>query len=254
MYDTFSENYDRFVNWPSRLAYEMPFIEKQLAALGPAPMRILDAACATGMHAIALAQRGYTVSGGDLSQPMIQHARQNATRAGADVRFEEAGFGSLSQVFEPGSFDALLCLGNSLPHLTSKAELATALQDFARLLRSEGLLIVQNRNFDLVMADRERWMEPQAHQEDNNEWLFLRFYDYEPDGLINFNVVTLYREDQGTWKQQAFSTPLRPILHTELVQALGAAGFYKVACYGDMAGSTYKPLTSGNLVVVSSRA
>jgi SAM-dependent methyltransferase len=254
MYDTFSEDYDRFVNWPSRLAYEMPFIEKELATLGSAPLRILDAACATGMHAIFLAQRGHAVSGADLSQSMIERARQNAGRAGADVNFDAVGFGSLSHHFQPGSFDALLCLGNSLPHLTSEAELAAALQDFARLLRPEGLLMVQNRNFDLVMADRERWMEPQYHQEDNKEWLFLRFYDYEPDGLINFNVVTLYREDQSPWKQQVSSTPLRPILHTELVQALGAAGFYKVACYGDMAGSTYKPLSSGNLIVVSSRA
>mgnify|MGYP001111050835 CR=1 FL=1 len=35
LYDDF-DDYDRFVNWPSRLAYELPFIEKQLAS-GRAP-------------------------------------------------------------------------------------------------------------------------------------------------------------------------------------------------------------------------
>ena len=32
MYDDFSEDYDRFVNWAGRLAYEMPFLE---ASAGP---------------------------------------------------------------------------------------------------------------------------------------------------------------------------------------------------------------------------
>ena len=48
MYDTFSTDYDRFVNWPSRLAAELPFIESQLEAAGA--RRVLDAACGTGQH------------------------------------------------------------------------------------------------------------------------------------------------------------------------------------------------------------
>ena len=30
MYDLLSRDYDRFVNWPNRLAFEMPFLLKQL--------------------------------------------------------------------------------------------------------------------------------------------------------------------------------------------------------------------------------
>jgi signal transduction histidine kinase len=30
MYDSFSADYDRFVDWPGRLAAELPFIERQL--------------------------------------------------------------------------------------------------------------------------------------------------------------------------------------------------------------------------------
>ena len=49
MYDDFSSNYDRFVNWPGRLAAELPFIERQLQAVEA--RRVLDAACGTGRHA-----------------------------------------------------------------------------------------------------------------------------------------------------------------------------------------------------------
>jgi hypothetical protein len=47
MYDDFSSDYDRFVDWPGRLAAELPFIERQLRAVGA--RRVLDAACGTGV-------------------------------------------------------------------------------------------------------------------------------------------------------------------------------------------------------------
>ena len=126
MYDAFSLDYDRFVNWPNRLAFELPFIQQQLEALKAAPdqtLSILDAACGTGMHAIALAQQGHSVSGADLSTGMIERAKVNAAEAGVQARFAAAGFGALAQEFQGQPdfpFDALLCLGNSLPHLLTQ--------------------------------------------------------------------------------------------------------------------------------------
>ena len=112
MYDEFSADYDRFMNWPARLAAEMPFIEGRLQAIGA--RRVLDVACGTGMHAVALAQRGYSVAGADFSTGMVERARANAATAApvlssvaggeprlgrGDVRFEVAGFGELALTF-----------------------------------------------------------------------------------------------------------------------------------------------------------
>ena len=99
MYDQFSSNYDRFVNWHSRLAYEMPLLERLLDPLKSAdsPIHVLDAACGTGMHAIELARRGFIASGADLSSGMIEQARKNAqSRLEWTIRFEAAGFGQLA--------------------------------------------------------------------------------------------------------------------------------------------------------------
>ncbi len=259
MYDTFSSDYDRFVNWENRLAYELPFLEQQIQTVagpgGQAP-RVLDAACATGMHVIALAQRGYPAAGADLSGSMIERARANAVVAGVEARFEAAGFGALEAAFGAQSFDALLCLGNSLPHLLDRAALAGALADFAACLRPGGLLLVQNRNFDAVLAARERWMEPQAHREGAREWIFLRFYDYEPDGLINFNVVTLYRDGPRApggdgWQQRVASSRLYPLRAEEAAGLLREAGFSQVDLYGNMTGSPFDPAASGNLIIAA---
>ena len=257
MYDDFSADYDRFVDWPARLAAELPFIERELQSVRA--RRVLDAACGTGMHTIALVQKGYEMAGADLSAGMIARARANADAAGLvlsgaegmDVRFETAGFGELARTFASGNFDALLCLGNSLPHLLTPESLAAALADFAACLRPGGLLLIQNRNFDAVMAQGERWMGPQAYREGETEWLFLRFYDFQPDDKLTFNLATLKREKAGAWAQHITSTRLYPWRREELTAAVAEAGFDHVACYGDMIGAPFDANRSPNLVITA---
>lgn len=251
MYDDFSTDYDRFVNWEARLAAELPFIEGELRAVGA--RRVLDAACGTGMHAIALAQRGYEVTGADLSAGMIARARANADTAGVALRFEVVGFGQLAHRFLGDRFDALLCLGNSLPHLLTPADRAAALADFAACLSPGGLLLVQNRNFDAILERRERWMEPQSHRAGDQEWLFFRFYDFDPGGALTFNLATLQREGTGAWQQKIASTRLWPVTREELTAALSASGFDNIVCYGDMAGAPFDQTHSPNLVVTATK-
>jgi SAM-dependent methyltransferase len=282
LYDTLSDDYDRFVNWENRLAYEMPFIERTLREAGVC--QVIDVACGTGMHAIELARRGYKVVGADLSAPMIERARENASTlrqaqdeaqdsaAGIEVHFVVAGFGelaeklalspveglALSPALSPvegvsGQFDAVLCLGNSLPHVLSAADLSDALADFATVLRPGGLLLIQNRNFDAVLARRERFMGPEAHREGDREWLFVRFYDFNPGGTITFNMVVLRRDGKGNWSQQIEATELRPLTYSELSASLTATGFTDIVCYGDMEGAPFDPDRSSNLIVTARR-
>jgi len=108
MYDEFSRDYDRFVDWKARLGMELPFIEKQIQGVTAQTIgtpSILDSACGTGMHVIALAQRNYRMAGADLSPAMVEQARRNAVAAGVEARFETAGFGQMANVFEE-EFDA----------------------------------------------------------------------------------------------------------------------------------------------------
>lgn len=251
MYDDLSEDYDRFVNWEQRLKVELPFLLRHLPH-----GRVLDAACATGWHAIALAQQGFQTAGADLSPQMIAVARRNAQAAGVALPFEVAGFGDLARSFATSlPFDGLICLGNSLPHLLTPQDLARALADFAACLRPGGTLILQNRNFDAVLARGERWMEPQAFRKGRKTWLYLRFYDFLPEGLIRFNMVRLTRERTG-WTQRVTSTVLRPLRMAEVVEALREAGFEALETYGSMeaGGAPFDAQTSGNSIVVARKA
>jgi SAM-dependent methyltransferase len=251
LYDALAADYDRFVNWESRLAHELPTLVDLFEASGA--RRILDAACGSGQHAIALARRGYRVLGADLSAAMVARARENAAAAGVEAEFVAAGLGELASLVRPagpeGLFDALLCLGNSLPHLLSAEAVAAALDDFAAVLRPGGLLVIQNRNFDRVWTRRERFMGPQAHREGDRQWLFVRFYDFQPSTLT-FNMVRLVNTGDG-WVQDVESTELRPVFAGELDESLRAAGFGQILLYGGYDRSPFHPDDSGDLLAVA---
>jgi 2-polyprenyl-3-methyl-5-hydroxy-6-metoxy-1,4-benzoquinol methylase len=249
MYESLSSDYDRFVDWQSRLSIELPFILEKLRESDS--KYVLDAATGTGMHAIALAQLGFQASGADISRGMIERACMNARSAGVQTRFEIAGFGTLADTFGAASFEAVLCLGNSLPHLLSRNDLDKTLVDFAACLKPGGMLLIQNRNFDAVIANHDRWMEPQTHSEGDAEWIFQRFYDFEPDGSLIFNMVTLTRNTQSKWTQQIVASRMRPIMKVELILSLSEAGFVSQTPFGDMTGTAFDPEKSPNLVVLA---
>ncbi|MCJ7694381.1 MAG: class I SAM-dependent methyltransferase, partial [Anaerolineaceae bacterium] len=246
--------YDRFVNWQDRLDFEMPLIKKQLTLMSikvGRPLYILDSACGTGMHAIEIVKQGHHVFGADLFPEMVKKAKSNATGAGVSVDFRTAGFGKLTKTFSNQTFDIILCLGNSLPHILSVEELSQAIQDFHACLNKGGILIIQNRNYDNLMVTRNRWMEPQAHKDGETEWLFQRFYDFETDGMIRFNIITLKRQINENWQINIASTHLRPQSQNELIQILQTEGFDHIDFLGSMTASPFDPENSPNLIIIA---
>jgi SAM-dependent methyltransferase len=248
LYDALAVDYDRFVNWEGRLSHELPFFASLFEQHGV--RRVLDAACGTGHHAIALAQQGYQVVGTDLSAPMIARARENASAQSVEAGFAVAGLGGYAALGQ--TFDAAICLGNSLPHLLSGEAVAEALTDFAAVLRPGGLLVIQNRNFDSVWRRRARFMPPQTHRDSEGEWIFLRFYDFREESLT-FNMLRLRRTAEG-WEQIIESTELRPIFERDLVTTLASTGFDPVTLYGSYDGALFDPAASGDLIAVAVRS
>ncbi len=246
LWDSLSMDYDRFVNWEDRLAREMPFLDGFLSQREA--QRVLDVACGTGHHAIALAERGYEVLGVDVSEGMIAKARANAWAGASAASFEPAGFKELQDVMtEP--YDAALCLGNSLSSLVTEAELRSALTGMGEVLVSHGTLIVQNLNYDRVWPRRQRFMPLESHSDGDEEWLFFRFVDFHGETLT-FNMVVLHRRD-GTWNYRAEATDLRPIFRDDLARLLEDVGFASMQFFGDYDHNPYDEQESSDLIVVA---
>jgi glycine/sarcosine N-methyltransferase len=253
-YDGLGGDYDRMVSWETRLAREEAFFQRLFAANGT--KSVLDAACGTGMHAIAFARRGLAAAGADLSPAMISRARENAAAAGVTVDFRAAAFGELAGAFG-GPFDAVTCLGNSLPHLLDDGALAACFADFARVLAPGGFLVIQNRNYDRVLREKQRFMPLSSRTDGEGETLFLRITDFpgpadaDPE-RIQFTIVTLKKRG-GAWTQAVQATPLRGLRRGTVEAALRAAGFSTVECYGGYAMTPADAPDAGDLVAVARR-
>lgn len=255
LYDRFSQNYDLFIAWDSRLDDENPFFEELFAERGVAS--VLDVGCGTGMHAIQFAKWGLKVVGTDLSDPMIEKAKANAKKAGVKVRFKRSGFAELSETLRT-PFDAVTCLGNSLPHVLTDKELHSTLKSFNSVLRPGGLLVIHNLNYDRIVARKQRFLNPKHAHRGDRDFVFLRFFDVPPktpagkERPWTFNVVTLMNEE-NKWRLHMEATQHRPLKQRELSSLLAKAGFENIRTYGNYQGETFSKDSELLLMVASKK-
>jgi len=182
---------------------------------------------------------------------MIKIAKENVLNHNVKVTFKQADFGDSEATFEGKRFDGLLCLGNSLSHILSEKSLENSLTDFRSILEDDGMLIIQNRNFDKVLAEELLWMPPQTYREQDKTWIFSRFYDFGGDDRITFNIQILTSLGSGDFTQEIISTPLKPIKRESLGKMLIETGFNDLQYFGDLEGSEFNIDTSPNLVVLA---
>ncbi|MBI5035101.1 MAG: class I SAM-dependent methyltransferase [Chloroflexi bacterium] len=248
-YDRLAEFFDVMTAWQSRLAVELPFIGSIFAQHNA--RSVLDCACGTGGHAIAFAQRGYSVAGSDISAAMIARAEANARRVGLSIPFKIARFQDLRTTFDE-KFDAVLCLGNSFVHVLSDEDALASLSNMRDCLRSGGVLILHNLNYDKRMKDKPRWFAVNSGMLQNRETLVWRFADYDQTSMrITFNIALFSKDDKGAWSVQVQSTQQRPYQKNEIENLLERAGFHDVSFYGSLQGEPFNAEQSGDLVVVA---
>lgn len=249
-YDGLGDDYDLMVSWEERLRREAPFFRNVFADHGAAS--VLDAACGTGRHAVEFARWGLNAAGADLSRAMIERARAAAYAAGVNVAWAVAGFGQLAAAFPEavGTFGAVTCVGNSLPHLPDDAALEGALADMARMLRPGGVLVVQDRNYDRVLAERARFMPITARGVPGDETLFLRITDFLGADRLAFTILTL-RHAGGAWSCGAATTPLRGIERATLERSLARAGFSAIECFGSYGRAPFDAPGTGDLIALA---
>jgi glycine/sarcosine N-methyltransferase len=249
-YDALAPTFDVMTDWDVRLAAEGPFLKSVLEEAGAT--RVLDAACGSGGHALWLARQGYEVVGADVSPVMIALARQKAAAARLEAPFIVSDLANLQASI---AYDAVLCLGNSLPHLLTQDDLVAALRGMGGVLRSGGVLVLQNLNYDLRWQKQPRWFMAQGGVLDGQEVLVWRFADYDVTaGRIAFHIA-LFRKDAPNWQVEVHTTPHRPLFQADLDAALAAAGFIETRAYGRIVlpEERFDVSRSGDLVVVAKK-
>ena len=94
---------------------------------------VLDAGCGEGHNTRMFARRGMRMTGVDLSEKMIELAREEERREPLGIDYERASFSNLS-IFREGSFDAVV----STMALMDGPDFPGAMREIARVLRPGG--------------------------------------------------------------------------------------------------------------------
>ncbi len=118
--------------------------------------RILDVACGIGVDALALANRGFDVVAADASEAMVGRCRARLSASAVEVPVVRSSWADLDRHVERGTFDAVLCAGNSLAHAADHAEMVAALKGFATVLASDGVVIADTHHWEALVRDGGR--------------------------------------------------------------------------------------------------
>ena len=243
-YEKLADVYDKMTRFQERLPGEKPIMQKWVERFHI--RSALDVACGTGLHTVILAQLGVRTMGCDSSAAMVKQARDHAREFGVTAEFIVAPMQTLPDSI-PGPFDAIFCLGNSLPHLLTRQDLAITLSNFYQLLNKDGIVIIQNLNYDRIIGHGERVVG--ANRAGDRE--FIRFYDFEAP-LVKFNVLIIdWAGSQAHYSWE--TTELYPYQRQEIEQAMRQARFTAMAFYGDMHQGQFDADGSINLVVVGKK-
>jgi len=212
-----------------------------LAARARPGDRVLDLACGTGGHALALARRGLRVTGVDLDQAMIDRARAKAAGAPAgegSVEFRVLDMREAGRSLPPG-FGLVYCIGNSIVHLEDEERIGGVLADGRRLLAPGGRLVVQIIHYDRILA--RRVMELPTLASGHPPLRFVRRYDYRPgDRVVQFRTELTVPAPAGP-RTVATQVPLFILRKEALERLTRAAGFQRLEFYGGFGGEPLGP-------------
>lgn len=128
--------------------------------------------------------------------------------------------------YEAGSFDGVVCFGNTLVHLLNISDIKKFISAVSSVLREGGIMMLQILNYDYILDEGVDKLPPI----ENEVISFTRSYGFREDGLINFNTELMIHETGNTVTN---SITLMPVRKNTLSEIITAAGFTRIEYFGD---------------------
>ncbi|MCB2107079.1 MAG: class I SAM-dependent methyltransferase [Rhodobacteraceae bacterium] len=214
----FVEKWDELIDWRQRASSEGRFFIDILKGRGK--RKVLDVATGTGFHSIQLLKAGFDVTSVDGNAEMLGKAFENARDQGHILKTMHSDWRWLNRDVH-SKYDAIICLGNSFTHLFTERDRRRALAEFYAALRYDGILILDQRNYDALLDGRSKpsrkyyYCGKQVTAEP----------EHVDDGLARFKYAF---PDGSEYRLNMF--PLRRKYVTRL---LNDVGFFRITTYGD---------------------
>lgn len=137
-------SYERFAYLYDELMKDVPYekwvelIQEQSEKHHIAGKKLLDLACGTGELSVRLANKGYEVTGVDLSDDMLTVAQNKASDASVTIQFLQQNMAELELI---DTFDMIGIFCDSLNYLQTAEEVKQTFERVKQYLNRDGLFI-----------------------------------------------------------------------------------------------------------------
>ncbi len=219
--------------------YPVLFPEKRMAAARqemnqalqltkPKGKSVLDLCCGPGRCSIALARRGFSVTGVDRTEFFLDRARRNARAAGVKIEWV---LEDMRAFVRPGAFDLVLSMFTSFGYFDDKREDLVVLANMFASLRPGGVCLI-----DVVGKEcLARIIQPTKSEALSDGSLLVQRHEIFDEWTRIRNEWTLVRN--GKARSYAFHHTIYS--GQELRDRMEQVGFVAVRLYGDLDGSDY---------------
>ncbi len=215
---SFVEKWDELIDWKARASSEGQFFIDILKEHGKT--KILDVATGTGFHSVQLLDAGFDVTSADGNAEMLTKAFENARDRDQMLHTVHADWRWLNKDVH-GKYDAIICLGNSFTHLHEERDRRRALAEFYAALKYDGILIIDQRNYDAILDHGFSSQHKYYYCGDQ----VTAEPEYVDDALARFKYSF---PDKSEYHLNMF--PLRKRYVRKLLREIG---FQKITTYGD---------------------
>jgi glycine/sarcosine N-methyltransferase len=215
---SFVDLWDELIDWDGRAQAEGDFFIRVLKEHGA--KKVLDVATGTGFHSVRLLREGFDVTSADGNPNMLAKAFDNARDRDCLLRTAQADWRWLNRDIHD-YYDAVICLGNSFTHLHDENDRRKALAEFYATLKHDGILILDQRNYDALLDHKVEPTHNYYYCGDN----VRATPEHIDDTLARFRY-----EFPG---EKVFHLNMFPLRKRYVRRLLREVGFQRVTTYGD---------------------
>lgn len=211
-----------------RLQYAEKEVELILSLVQNRVHSVLDLCCGPGRHSVALAKRGFQVTGIDITASYLDKAKERAAREGVEVEWV---LEDMRSHLRRGAYDLVLSLFTSFGYFESEEDNLRVLQNVHKSLRASGTLVMDLVSKEWLTNDFKESMSYRAA-----DWSVLVQRPRISDQTRRVQNEWIITKD-GKTKSFAFSHAIYSGM--ELRAHLLNAGFQSIRLYGDLEGNKY---------------
>ncbi len=226
LFEDYGKKYDN-ESFTKGTAGECDFFEKEIHY--DQGIKILDIGCGTGRHSIELKKRGYDVTGVDLSDSLLNRARQKAMQESLKIEFLKLDARELSFKDEFG-LAIIICEG-AFPLMETDEMNFKILQNASKALKDHGKLILTTLNALFLLFHSVKDFLNKSIEEGN-----ATYHDNTFD-LMTFrdDSITVVEDDFGNKKELKCNE--RYYAPSEITWLLKSLDFKSIDIYGARLGA-----------------